>query len=342
VRVHSIRLDDRIGGMGQSYLTFDGHPLMRIPNEMKNCVVFAYRKDRRTGRFIPSGTAFLVGFFNFQYLITARHVIEKIELEGSDGLVHLRINKLHGDSELVGTKVSDWIFHPSDNTIDMAAIRFDPLISHDLRHFPLLQMDSVVTEELIAAKGIGVGDEVFIVGLYTNHHGKSRNLPIVRVGHIAAMPEERIDVKWEIRVGNTPTGPKWEKIESIEAYLVEARSIGGLSGSPVFVTTGRYDPQRLESGVIYPPLPPELRRSGPLYLLGIVHGHCKATVPDTDCDNSDEDVDANGKANAGLALVVPAQRIRDVLNHPSACAMREKERDEEQERTLPTPDSADD
>jgi hypothetical protein len=66
---------------------------------------------------------------------------------------------------------------------------------------------------------IGIGDAVFITGLFSHHPGKARNLRVIRVGNIAAMPDEPV---------KTQRG-------EMEAYLIEARSLGGLSGSPVFV-----------------------------------------------------------------------------------------------------------
>jgi hypothetical protein len=55
--------------------------------------------------------------------------------------------------------------------------------------------------------------------------GSTRNIPIVRTGVIAAMPA--IDE------------PFVRKGEEYHAYLAEMRSIGGLSGSPVFVFLDR-------------------------------------------------------------------------------------------------------
>ena len=51
----------------------------------------------------------------------------------------------------------------------------------------------------------------------------------------------------------------------MEAYLVEARSISGLSGSPVFVNMAPY---RTVEGTI-------ISNGGhrPYYLLGLMHGH---------------------------------------------------------------------
>jgi len=70
-------------------------------------------------------------------------------------------------------------------------------------------------------RDIGLGDETFAIGLFRSHYGQQRNMPVIRVGNIAAMPEE-------------PIAAKYGK-DFIEGYLVEMRSIAGLSGSPVFV-----------------------------------------------------------------------------------------------------------
>jgi hypothetical protein len=75
-------------------------------------------------------------------------------------------------------------------------------------------------------------------------------------------------------------------------YLVEMRSFGGLSGSPVFV---RIDPDRPYGGV------PEGKR---YYLLGVLRGHWNYDGPvQFPADESDP-------VNMGIAIVTP---IADVL-----------------------------
>ena len=49
-----------------------------------------------------------------------------------------------------------------------------------------------VTNEILSQFSIGIGDEVFVTGLFRGHTGRQRNVPIVRVGNIAAMPEEKV------------------------------------------------------------------------------------------------------------------------------------------------------
>jgi len=79
---------------------------------------------------------------------------------------------------------------------------------------------------------LGLGDEVFLPGMFVQHLGQARNVPILRGGTIAAMPEEEIRTEYGHH----------------KAYLIELRSIDGLSGSPVFAATSmmRAGPGKLD------------------------------------------------------------------------------------------------
>ena len=135
------------------------------------------------------------------------------------------------------------------------------------------------------------------MGLFHRHAGTKKNTPVVRTGNIAAMPEEPVD---------TARGP-------MEAYLVEARSIGGLSGSPVFVHLGIV--RNVEGQVKF-----ATQKWGVFYLLGMMQGHWEMPLLDVDFANEDE----RGlvTANMGIAVVSPADRILEVLNQPFYLALR--------------------
>ena len=95
------------------------------------------------------------------------------------------------------------------------------------------EREALATPDLIKEKSIGLGEELLVVGLFASHHGRKMNIPIVRSGMIAAMPWEPI---WDAKTG-----------QNFEAFLAEVRSIGGLSGSPVWVAV---DPGRPASSVV--------------------------------------------------------------------------------------------
>jgi hypothetical protein len=50
----------------------------------------------------------------------------------------------------------------------------------------ILHRNYALTPDIAGTLNVGIGDEVFITGLFANYAGEPRNLPIVRVGNLAA------------------------------------------------------------------------------------------------------------------------------------------------------------
>jgi hypothetical protein len=180
-------------------------------------VVFLCVEDR--GEFKFGGTAFLYGHpserfpdKHFLYLVTARHNVEKAERFGD---LYLRANLKAGGAEIV--RLDGQWHYPDNEASDVAVIPVGPGAEFDITS---IGRDDLATDEVAGRYGLGVGDEVFSVGLFTRHRGKTRNVPLVRSGIVAAMPGEPLE--------DPTSGFEYH------AYLVEMRSIGGLSGSPVF------------------------------------------------------------------------------------------------------------
>jgi hypothetical protein len=186
--------------------------------------------------------------------------------------------------------VSSWMFN-DDPRIDVAVT---PMAVDWLRiAHKTIPLSMFLSSEVIAKECVGPGDDVCFPGLFSMHPGEVANIPIVRVGNIAAMPAEPIKTKGE---GGWLQPP----------YLVEARSIGGLSGSPVFWHRGA---GRVKSGGFH------LNQGPLLYLLGLVHGHYAETELPWDSSN-DVLLDAaeTRSLNTGIAIVVPASDILSTLN----------------------------
>ena len=234
------------------------------------------------------GTVFFVSIpskkegTKYIYLVTARHVAKKVD--GKQFL--LRINSKDGGSGLVKGDALKWFTHPTDSLVDVAVFPYaPPLETYDYKSVPTSMF---LSDEIIQSKGIGAGDEVFITGLFAHVTGSKRNLPIVRMGNIAMMPDEVIP---------TDSG-------NIEAYLVEARSIGGLSGSPAFVR------QTVAFGF------------GGFNLLGLMHGHWE--ISQNKINDLSMEKDLYKTVNIGIAIVIPAKKILEVLNHPELVEIRRK------------------
>jgi hypothetical protein len=178
----------------------------------------------------------------------------------------------------------------------------------------------MVTPEMIEKKKYGVGDEVFITGLFQpSASGITRNMPILRCGNIAMLPEEQLQTEYGYA----------------DVYLVEARSIGGVSGSPVFVReTLELGPVEREDGT-------EVLMSGvgASQCLGLMQGHWD--VRESEINSLIVDQDRKRGVNLGIAIVVPAVKIIETINRPELMAIREEVEKRERRRSVPGMDSAD-
>jgi hypothetical protein len=97
----------------------------------------------------------------------------------------------------------------------------------------------------------------------------------------------------------------------MDAYLIEARSIGGLSGSPVFVHLGI---ARIREGGR---LVTAKTQEGVFYWMGLVHGHYDYGRDLTHADGAVQDTERQPeRINMGIAIVVPADRILEIFEEP--------------------------
>jgi hypothetical protein len=124
-------------------------------------------------------------------------------------------------------------------------------------------------------------------------------------------------------------------VGDVDGYLIETKSLGGISGSPVFVRETVYF-----SGAVGPERRPvQACAQGDIYLLGLVHGHWSIRpedVNETRIEVKSEKIDKEA-ANMGIAITVPAKKIMEVLNHPELVELR-RVLDEKAEAELGTTD----
>jgi hypothetical protein len=275
---------------------------MKVPDEIRKCVAFIGQRNQIDESFTYRGTCFFVGItypdgFKTGYAVTAKHVIENISKTGSKEIL-TRYNLKNNKTVEVSTKFTDWAHHP-DPTVDIA-INYFKGFKPEMDHMAL-PISMFATDQVIKEEEIGIGEEVFITGLFKNHVGQAKNIPILRVGNIAGMPEEKV---------SAALGP-------MEAYLIEARSIGGLSGSPVFVNLGLIR-NTTKAGVYM------MTSHSPHYFLGLMHGHWDENSSKVD----DIEKNETRQVNMGIGIVVPASKLLDFLNRPKIKAQRDKRHDE--------------
>jgi hypothetical protein len=268
---------------------------MKVPEAIKECVVFVFVKSP-TGVLVPNGTAFIVMVPDQadknrarSYLATARHVLSEKPFGQLHKEVYIRVNLKSGGVGTIPLALSssstnkNVYFHP-DDFVDVALVPFG--LNHELVNFRAVTPDLLTTKERFKALKIGEGSDVFFTGMFTPHVGDSKNYPIVRFGRVALIPEEKVEF----------AGSK------MELYLIESMSFGGNSGSPVFFYLGSdRDPDAITGG------PPAL------FLAGIMMGSYQNRQALEIVQTAAIPMSAS---NLGIAAVVPAYRLDELLNLP--------------------------
>jgi hypothetical protein len=278
---------------------------MLVPDYMKDCSCFIGYRTTSDQQTKWGATAFFVGVKlvenreeRARYVVTAKHCIDALRGMPNDNKTYLRINRKSGDVVEIDFACDSWTYHPTDEDhVDVAVHPLGDVSEFQSRY---LHAEAFASKERIIERKIGLGDEVVIIGLFREHAGTERNVPIIRTGNIAAMPEEPVSTRqW---------GP-------IAAHLIECRSISGLSGSPVLAHLDGWAGQK--GGRVM--VSSDKRSHGSFHLLGLMHGHWDST--DTAIV---EDMGGNPRVNMGIAVVVTADKILEVLNHPELIRQREE------------------
>lgn len=274
----------------------------RIHDNYLRCVVYLYPSidDAENGRAI-GGTGFVVsvkepgGVMPGLYVVTNRHVIE-------GGHTVIRSNTTGDAIQCLETDETNWMFHPAGDDLAVFPFFYDPRVT------PLIHIPSAtfLTRALIERWNIGPGDDVFTVGRFVSQEGRQSNLPTVRFGNIAQMP-------WEPIRDYRQSG-----LYDQESFLVEARSLPGYSGAPVFV---HIPPASIRSGVEGWERPENILSAHGPWLLGVNWAHMNEFTPTVDRDG--RPLDFKVRSNSGMMAVVPAWKLEELLNMPELKRTRE-------------------
>jgi hypothetical protein len=240
------------------------------------------------------------------YAVTNKHVVEQ-------GCPVIRLNTVDGEIDVLELNPQDWIPHPDGDDLAIAPIDLPPS-----KHTYIPISIHLFVGRNSAVSYLGAGDDTFMVGRFINHAGKQRNTPALRFGSIAMMPFEKIKL---------PTG------HMQEAFLVETRSISGYSGSPVFV----YKPAEWDSR-IYADNPQSglYNKSitdivGHVTFLGIDCGHVLDYHDVLNKGGKPHGLEWKVASNTGMAIVIPAWRLEQLLNIPEFVMERQRKNSQYQE-----------
>lgn len=275
----------------------------RLPSDFVDCVVYLYRtEDAATCGDATGGCGFLVGVESsitpglaHVYVVTNAHV--------ADGCRVVRYNSVEGPRN-VDLSSGDWYQRG-----DLAVCSMDLLWFYDER-VSVIRGESLLSREKAEQIPLRHGDDLFMLSRFAGHPGDQDNEPVARFGTLAKPRPVMID---HDPLLSTPAGfPQ-------ESFLVEMRSLPGHSGSPVFVYFSALSPRFGADKEL-----PEVAT----YILGIDWGHPPSLRPVLGADKKTPIPGRWVADNSGMACVVPAWQISELLESEGAVAAR-RQREEE-------------
>ncbi len=271
----------------------------RVPRRLLDAVAYIYPTTEAANDGTPGGsTGFLISvsfespqFPNLAhlYLVTNAHCVTP------EPSVAVRFNTKSGGTEVVAINRDQWIFHPEGDDIAAVAIDLDQAI-YRLSDVPA---EILMTEEQRNAD-FGVGDECFVIGRNVGLEGKRTNTPTARFGAVSMMAPEPVYQPLRARAQ--------------DSIVVEAKSLGGYSGAPAFVHQSPPITEPVRKGMERWPVVVQSYSQSGFAMLGVTWGHINGPAviegPAHDLPKSERAL----LVNSGMMLVVPAWKIRELLD----------------------------
>jgi hypothetical protein len=284
--------------------------MARIPDELFGCVFFLYptQADAEVGNE-RGGTGFFVGIDwagNDQrrhvYAVTNKHNITACR----DAVV-IRAKTVHGSLEFIESDPVEW--HPSP--------------AHDISVLPIAPQKAALFQNVSDGKFIsrddfkpsdapytclGPGEDVFMIGRFISHDGRTENHPSARFGNMSMLAAPIAH----------PGGYEQESI------AVDMRSMSGYSGSPAFVywDGGGTRMEGIQRTFIHKFLG----------LLGVDWGHIPMKLPVLTSLGSPAADSTYVKSHTSMSGVVPAWRLRELLDSDRFKKQRMKDEVDETKR----------
>jgi hypothetical protein len=304
----------RVNRDGDAFRVWEPIKMGRVSEGILDCAIYLFESEGDAAKGGWGGSGFLVSV-PFQiddleealnddgkgaqhvYAVTNAHVIDQ-------GFRVIRLNSKEGATRSYPVRECDWFRHPDGD--DLAITLLD--VKNDAFRYRPVGLKAFITKERRDRMGIGIGDEALMIGRFLGRDETGSNAPLARFGNLAGSQIEFVDQGKE------------RSCFRQESFLVECHSICGFSGSPVFVGVPQFriDRNKLLDFLERKPNSPAtlaITASDAIsyFLLGIDWGHLdEANFP-------------------GMAGVVPAWRLLDMLSRPEVAQMR-KEREREIEK----------
>jgi len=247
------------------------------------------------------GTGFLVGIrsprmpFNaYIYAVTNAHLAPQ---QDSGDSVYARFNRFDGTFEIIELHEGKWHRHPDADDIAICELG----LNLERVNQTYVSESMFLTEKLFIDNGIGPGDDVFMIGRFQTIEGKDQNTPTARFGNISQLFAREVKNSFGLNQ---------------LSFIVEMRSLSGYSGSPVFAYLMPFY-KRDAHPTTEQPNPPAVNLLpngvGP-WLIGVDWGHLNRFQEVLDQDRKTPEVPPRWvKENSGMSMVVPIDRLTDLL-----------------------------
>lgn len=298
IGLHDLALDKTpafcYSTLGITYTRWVGIGMPRIHESTLDSTFFLYpSKLEAMSGSACGGSGFIVAYpsvlwpteITYLYGVTNWHVAVR------DGCSVIRLNTTDGKTDTFEFDPSEWEYDAGGDDLAVTFMQVDESV-HQSSAIPIALIKSQDEFMPNSWAPIGVGDDVFMLGRFTDIDSIRRNQPTARFGNVSAMP---VDLKQA--TGRTRA-----------SYLVDMHSRTGYSGSPVFVyrTPGTNIAQALEQGKY------DFNKSL-LMLLGVHFGQF-----------DERDREGNVIGMSAMNGVVPATRILELLECEKFLVMRKE------------------
>lgn len=286
----------------------------RIDHKVLDSVFFLYQSVEDADQGAKAvGTGFVVsmggGLFDSvasYYGVTNWHVAVR------DAASVIRLRLLSGNFQIIELGPEDWTFIPGQDDIAVVELPLEDA----QRKVHGIHETMFLTSLGDARMNIGVGEDVFMLGLFVNHEGHVTGVPKARFGNISMMASADAPIEQPTKFRG-------------EGYIIDMHSRDGFSGSPVFV-------YRTIGGDLTDPKSGSLGMSsidaynmnfgfpGHLKLfdrtlwkfLGVHWGQFDEPLEVLEQAESSRFGKVVVKARSGMTCVIPSWRLLQVLNHP--------------------------
>ena len=246
---------------------------------------------------VPIGTAFIIGYpvpgrpdALIPLVVTAKHVVgnrEKIigRFSTKSGTAPTSVQY-----DIADLRRSGDVWEHADEGVDLVIFR---TLHFEQTEYEPIPIKLIASRKVFSEEDVKATDRIVFPCLLVNFMGTARNYPVIRDGSIALIPDEPVPLEYDVGTRRVRTKQ--------QVVLIDATSIPGASGSPIFLWPGpRLKGRNFMLGGVQP------------WLLGVMHGFYSA-IPRGLVGIQPNRLVPGFAENSGIAIAFPSWRLLEIL-----------------------------